>query len=396
MAQKSITASMKYPSVFLVIKFILVIGIICNLLRTIIPIKEKYLNTDYWKRYAVLKKNYYDSIYANKNGSFIPDESLYAYEGGALISGTSPILVNPEIPPLGKYLIGVSSVIFNNENIIILLAGSASLFLLYLIGVRIFTLSITRFIPPFLLSFEPIFTNQFIYVPLLDIVQLFFLLAAQYCFILGMDSRKRILLLFSFANIFLGCFISTKFFASGICILIAWYIVILIHKDIKRLKFLFYTTPLAMFILFITYIKVLFTGYGLRHFLGIQKWIFLYNTGHLHFPFSVWQLILLNRWQTWWGGQQITSDPQWRITWPFIVVATFMVIFFYLGKKIIINVSIEVILAWIVCYFLFISLGDASTRYFVILIPLLYLVMCYGIEKIILRFIQKRTKNNLL
>src|SRR5581483_11711693 len=96
MAQKRTTRSLK---VIYKLAFIILLGlIIFNLASVIFLQRDKYLSSNYWQRFPSLKKAYYDSIYANKKGGFIPDEVLYSFNGGALIQGVSPILINPEIP----------------------------------------------------------------------------------------------------------------------------------------------------------------------------------------------------------------------------------------------------------------------------------------------------------
>ena len=44
----------------------------------------------------------------------IGDDGLYLYEGYRLIQGGDPTLLNAEVPPFGKYLIGASTLVFGN------------------------------------------------------------------------------------------------------------------------------------------------------------------------------------------------------------------------------------------------------------------------------------------
>ena len=183
---------------------------------------------------------------------------------------------------------------------------------------------------------------------------------------------------------------STKFFGTGITIISAWYISIILSEAKKKLIHLTLALPVSLIILLSTYIKVLFTNYPLSQFLGIQKWVFLYNKGHLHFPFSVWQLLLFNRWYTWWGDNKILSDSQWNFAWPIIVVLSLFTIIIYIFRKIPKKRGIEALMAWVVFYLSFLSLSDASVRYFVILLPILYLISVFGLENVIL----SKTKGN--
>ena len=378
----------------LIIGVILVGIIIANLLITILPIKERYVEKNYWGKYQSLKNAYNSSVYQDKKGSFIPDEIIYAYAGGAYIKGVSPILINPETPPLGKYLIGLSILLFNNENVIILIAGIVSLLFLFLIGTQVLSSKVAALLPPFFLSFEPLFKNQFVYTPLLDIIHLTFMLGAFYFFIKAINATKNILLYFLLANLFLGFYLSTKFFGVGIAIIGAWYVYILVSKNKKLFMCLTATLPISILVLLFSYILVFFTNYPPSQFLGIQKWVFLYNKGHLQHPFSVWSLLLFNKWQTWWGTNAILSDKQWSFIWPTIVVISFFTTLFYILGKIPKKRGIEAIMAWVVFYLALLSLSDSSVRYFVILLPLLYVIAIFGLENLVINYFLK--KKNML
>lgn len=364
----------------LIISLLLVLITIFNLGNTIYLQKKQYLS-NYWYKFSTLKQTYLDSQYVNKHPKgWVPDEFVNAYNAGELTKGTNPVLIIPDTPPLGKYLIGLSILVFNNENIISLICGLLSVLLMYLVGRQIYAHTITALLPIFFLSFEPIFNNQFVYTPLFDIIQLVFLLASLYFFNKGFLSKKKYHIFFVLSSILLGCFISTKFFATGITIIAAYYIILLVHKDKKRLIALTVSAPLAIIILLLSYVRVLAFDKNLHTFIGIQKWVFLYHKSQLILPFTIWPLILFNKWYVWYGNQPIISDPQWRITWPIGLIGTIITIAFYVRKKIPHKKEVEVLMAWSVFYILFFSIGQITTRYLIIYIPVLYMITFYGIE----------------
>lgn len=358
---------------------ILLCLIFFNIISVVLPQRDKYLSSDYWQRFPSLKKAYYDSVYANKKGGFLPDETLYSFNGGALIKGESPILVNPEVPPIGKYLIGLSILFFNNEHIIILVSAITSLIMLFLIGRQIFSSSLIALLPSFFLSLEPIFKNQLTYTPLLDIIHLVFLLFSFYFFNCAFKKKKNVFVFFLLTSLFFGFFISTKFFGLGIPVFLAFIAVLVINKKFKKLKLFLASSLVSVLVLLLSYIRVLVIGYPLNRFFGIQKWVFWYNQGHLRLPFSVWPLIFFNKWHTSWSTS-VLSDPQWRLTWPLLAVVSLTTILFYFFGKIKKRDEIEILMAWTVIYFLFLSFGDANARYFVIFIPIMYLISVFGIR----------------
>lgn len=371
-----------------IIFYVLLVIIILNVGLTAWSLKEKYLSSNYWENFPSLEKTFLNSQYVNKHPpGFIPDETAFSYAGGKLIKGTSPVLVVPDAPPLGKYIIGLSTVIFNNDSTFILLAALISLLLLYLLSYQIFLNRTVALIPVLLFSFEPIFKNQLTYAPLMDIFQLVFLLSSFYFFNKGFSKHKT-LLFFFLASLFLGFFIATKFFISGATIVAAWYLVLLLSKDKKKLINLTVSLPVSVLVLLLSYIRVFAFGYTINKFLGIQKWVFLYHQSFIILPFSVWPLLLLNRWYVWFGNKPVISDSQWFFSWPIITVISIITIVLYLLKKIPRNKNLEVLMAWFIIYILFLSLGETFSRYFVILIPVLYIISIYGIISLYKRFVK--------
>jgi hypothetical protein len=363
---------------------LLILGIVFNIGSVVFQQHTKYLAQDYWKRYPALKQIYADSQYANKNvKSFVPDEVVYAYAGGAFIQGAHPLLIIPDAPPLGKYLIGISVLLFQNEHTIMIIAAVLSLVLFYFLAKQILSSTLLALIPVFLYSSEALFKNQLVYTPLFDLMQLVFLLGSFLAFNRGLFSKKRHTIFFALACALLGFFISTKFFVSGITIIAAWYIVLFIRRDKKRLLSLTAVLPLVPVILLATYSRVFAFGYSLRDLIGAQKWIFIYHQGQLIKPFSIWPLLMLNQWYVWWGDKPVLSDSQWTILWPIITLCSAATIILYILKKIPKKAEIEVLMIWAICYLLFFSIGQITVRYFIILLPILYILTMFGISMIV-------------
>lgn len=370
---------MKKISFQRVATIILLAIVFINIFAVIYKNREKYNSKDFWTRMVSLKKTYEESQYVNKHAKdWVPDEFINAYAGGEYVRGKSPVLIAPDTPPLGRYLIGLSGVFFANENIIILISCFFSLLFLYLIGTQIYSHKLTALLPIVMITFEPIFTNQLVFVPLLDIIQLAFLLGSFYFFNKGLKSNKTIF--FLLASILTGCFISTKFFATGVTIVAAFGTVVLLHRSKERITKLLVSLPFIPFVLLLTYVKLLFIGYSLQSFVGVQKWVFLYHKSQLILPFSIWPLLFLNKWYVWYGDKPVISDPQWLLTWPVIASLSFLTIILYIARKIRHTIAVEVLMAWVVWYILFFSVGQVTARYLVIYIPVLYLLSFYLLE----------------
>lgn len=354
---------------------LLVLG---NIISVIVSHPATYFSTNFSSTFQSIEKAYFNSQYIKKNpDGWIPDEVVNTYAGVKYVQGVSPILIAPDTPPLGRYLIGLSVIFFNNPNIIVLISAVLSLCLMYALGMQVFKNSILSLIPVSLFSLEPIFKNQLIYTPLLDIMQLVFLLLVFVFFNKGLI--KRALLFFILSSIFLGCFISTKFFATGLTVVTAMFFVLLYNKFYNKLLRMAYSLPLALVVLLLSYVREFVRSPHILPFLGVQKWIFIYHKSQLILPFSIWPLLLLNKWYVWYGNEKVISDSQWSISWPIITVLFLLTSFLYFMKKIKKNISLEVLIFWVISYILFFSFGQVASRYFVILIPILYIVSFYGV-----------------
>jgi len=106
---------------------------------------------------------------------FIGDNDIYTYAGWKYVHGASPDEINFEHPPLAKYLIGLSAVVFNNPNVIGAALGVFSLLILYELSKKILGRSLFALVPVFMLSLERLFIS-FSSTSMLDIYLVFFLL----------------------------------------------------------------------------------------------------------------------------------------------------------------------------------------------------------------------------
>lgn len=382
---------MKFFKKFLkpIIIIFLLACILYNVVSVILQQPAKYLAHDYWQRFPSLKHAYLDSQYANKHPIWIVDEVAFAYAGGALIKGENPVFVVPDAPPFGKYLIGLSALIFNNEHIIIIIFALLSLILLYILGLTIFSDTLLGLLPVVLFSSEPIFKNQLIYTPLMDLFQLVFLLSYFLFVNKAFLLKKNYSIFFILAGVFLGMFIATKFFISGVTLIAASVIYLIKYYEKKKFVIYLLSLPIAIAILLISYARVFAFGYNFHEFLGIQKWVFLYHNGQLILPFSVWPLLFFNQWYVWFGNAPIIHDSQWVLTWPIITLLSFVTIIFYFLKKISQKKEIEVLMLWVVCYLGFLSSGLIFSRYFLILIPILYIIALFGVIELYKRYKHK-------
>jgi len=175
------------------------------LLLTIFPIgRIVWQKWDYYFSPFDLKRThglYNISQYVKEEGaSWIADEILFSYAGWYYVNGGSPILVNPENPPLGKYIVGFSIRLLNNEKFPSLIFGFLSLFSLFLLSRQFLKWSWLAFLPVVIFAWGKLFQEQWLYVPLFELFALTFLNFAFYFFIKAQSDKKY----FWLSSFFLG------------------------------------------------------------------------------------------------------------------------------------------------------------------------------------------------
>jgi len=142
--------------------------------------------------YHALEQRYNNWVADPSNLNFLlGDNDLYAYAGGKYVRGASPDEINFEHPPLAKYLIGLSILVFNNPNVPSVVLGILSLLVLYELSKKLFGASLFALVPMYILSLERLFT-QFSSTSMLDIYLVFFLLLSA-LLLLYADSSTRLI-----------------------------------------------------------------------------------------------------------------------------------------------------------------------------------------------------------
>lgn len=352
-------------------------------ISTLYKEKEVFFSRGYGQQYESFERAYSTSQYVQKeNPGIIPDQTLESFAGGAFLRGVSPISIIHDQPPMGRYILSLSILLFDNQNTIMILILFLSGLGVFLIGRLILRNTLLSFMPLAIFINEPLFINKFYNSPLLEPIQLPFIIFSLYFFILGVTSKKY-LKWFILTSIMLGFVVSIRFFILGVFLILAMILYFLIKKQLNKKFILFISTlPAVLIVLLISYTRTIQLGSSVLHIIGLQKYIYNYHEIQLSLPFSFWDLIIFNRWHTWWGERGILSDEQWIIIWPISVILTFVFLLLGLLKRMLISNEEGVIILWIVMYALFLSIGNTSTRYFTPLLPFIYIISVSLFKKI--------------
>lgn len=335
--------------------------------------------------FKVYEKKYNQSQWVIPNSKNpISDEDLYTYAGYKYIKGLNPILLNPEAPPLGKYLIGLSILLFNNQRVVSLIISIFSLLLIFLlIYINISSIAAAS-LAVFFTSINTLFADQFIHSPQLDIFQLFFLLLFSLFFTI-FQKLKNYKYLF-FAGFFFGGFISIKFFLMYFSLINASLIIYYFFKKQtikKALTQIVIINGIGLIIYVLTYFRYFILGGTIRSFLGTQKWIVLfYSSSQIDITKllgNYLSLIFFNRWRFWIEGYPTIHYQYWSMLWPIIfVLGLFSVYKLIKDKKTVKNNLVFFIVSFILVYNILLFITPVYPRYLLLLfVPLNILIAIY-------------------
>jgi len=338
--------------------------------------KDIFISRGYSKIYNYLESSYYSSQYVKKEKpGIMPDETFESFVGGAFLRGVNPIHIVHEHPPMGRYIIAFSILLFDNAHTLIVPLLVLSLASCFLIAKIVIKNSLLALIPVTIFSNDPLFISKLQYSPLLESIQLPFVLLSLFFFIRGIKD-ERSFRWFALASLMVGFVISIRFFILGVTLFCAMFLYFIIKKRFNK-QFIYFviSTPISLIVLFASYTKTILDGYSLWQILGVQKYMFYYHQTKLENSFSFWDLILFNRWHIWWGDRSIIRDNTWFILWPMAIFSAFSFLIAWLVKIMRMNEEEKVLSIWVLIYCGLLSIGNSTTRYFLPLVPVVYILM---------------------
>jgi len=203
----------------------------------------------------------------------IGDDCLYAFAGYYyFFQGGDVSAVNFEHPPLGKYLIGLSIFLFNNENMINIIYFLLLLVLVYKTA-RLYLGKYQSLLPLTILMTDPLFLDHTIRSQL-DLPFSLFFLAGVYFYILHFTNRKMIYL----SQLFWSFAFATRFFPF-LAVLEAFMLILVLYKN-KRNVFSFISSlGLIPLVYLLSHFSFFIYHPSLIEFLRHKKWMLAWFTG---------------------------------------------------------------------------------------------------------------------
>lgn len=371
----------------------LVLVVLCALipLTVVIPRVSYYFSPYYTEQtYRAYEQAFLSSQYRVKeHPAIIPDETLFSYVSGAYVRGMDPILANSEHTPLGKYLIGLSIILLKNDRFPSLLFYIVTLLSVYLLAHLVLKNRLFSLVSVLLVEIDVLIQNQIVIAPLLDIIQLPFILFTLYAFTRESEQNT-----YFKTAVLMAVTAATKTVVPAILLLGTFLTFFAIRKEVRKIVPFLYFMPVTAILFVATYARTFLSGYSFFDFLGFQKWIFLYQSSKLIYPFSSLRLLFLNQWQTWWGTHAVVAAVDWSILWPLSTVSSIIagiVVFLQRGRT---EKTVILLLLWVGIYQAFLSLGVVSSRFFLPVLPVQYILTVWFIQFVFKHLIGYTTKNS--
>jgi hypothetical protein len=349
--------------------FLLIILLWINFLINNLPTFTRTYDIDYWQKEFLNTQ----LVKGDKAPRYYSDTEIYAIVGYKYIRGEDPTKIHPEVPPLGKWLIGLSIVIFKNPVIINLLLGWGGLLFLYLISTSIVHKPVLGLLVVLFTSldsqFRLLLTDAYLDIPLF-----FFLTLALWSF-LQAQRKPHWFVLTGFA---IGFMMGTKFYFTSLllyAVLLCW----LFLKGNFRAFFSFVlSSPIILLAYALPYWSAFIQGMNPVGFWHFQGWLTSWWAGNARIPWgTILPLIWSGSWFTWWGPKSIIKVQEWSLLWPVCFIFGLVSIY-----KIIQNRTFPLLLIWMwsVCYLAFLTFTSPFPRYLIILMPFMYLLSLYSLH----------------
>ena len=265
--------------------------------------------------YSYFGKLYSQSQYIKGSASEggIGDDGLYAFAGYYYITGGDISRVSFESPPLAKYLIGVSIILFHNELVINLFYAVILLITVYQLGILLTGDRLIAATSAVLTIIDPLFTNQYAF-SMLDLPMTLLFLGGLVFYLYG-SKQKNPYREFFISALFFALSFTTRFFP-----ILPLLLLILGMNLVKRGRrhwlsfsiFICLVLPLTYIIVHLQYIL----SHSFMDFLHYQYWIIRWRFGE---PFVVGNMlttILTGYYRSWWQQNLWLRRTDWSLLVP--------------------------------------------------------------------------------
>lgn len=311
----------------------------------------------------------------------IGDDGLYALAGYYYFIQKGDVSnVNFENPPLGKYLTGLSILVFGNERVISVIYGFLLLFVTYKLANKLFSNSKIALLSVLLMSLSPLFIDQ-LTSSLIDLPTTLFFITGIYFFIIALKNFK----FFYLSALFLALSFASKFFPflPVILLVLGAYILFIDKKLLKHYILSLFIIPVLYLVVHASYF---INNHSLLDFIKYQYWIIRWRSGNPFVVGNILRTLFLGKYQSWWDKSIFLPYDNWTVFSPLIPVMAFVSPMFFKLKN-----KQFILLIWIMTfiYFLYVFIATTGVEKYLLLVYPLYCILAaytaYSLFSIIIR-----------
>lgn len=302
--------------------------------------------------------------YTGNRRVILSDSEIHMASGLLYAQGADPSYYNFQHPPLIKYLFGFSILLFNNPFIIQILFGLGLIAFTFTLSYRLFHHLPSATMASMLLAIDPLLLDLSSQA-LLDLGLAFFCLAYIHDLIFKPKN-------FIAHGTVLGLIALSKFWAVALFFFIFPQLYKLISRQKINLLFILKSLCVTALVFLLGYTASFITHRGLFNLPFAQLKILKYWLHHSSASLlgNSLLLFLTGHFYNWWSQPPFSLAQPWSLIWPLSLITTLLQIRprpYFSPSKFPLYLPLA--------YLLYLSLQAPFPRYFILIIPFLYIFL---------------------
>lgn len=297
---------------------------------------------------------------------FLSDSDIHIAAAKQYALGADPTKYNFQHPPFIKYLYGFAYLLWGNPLLIQVGFGLLLLCTVYSFGLRLSRNQIVPIAACLLLVIDPLFIDLSAYA-MLDLGQTALLMTYLYFFLY--DSKKWIM-----NGILLGVLAGSKFWGVPLffVVLFSIYNYRAILKNWKPYLLHLLIGGLIFCALYIPTFIIREGKFNIIIF-ELKSLIYWLNHSTSSLPGASLLLFTTGYFKSWWGQNEIIRTLTWSIAWPISLIISLVASLDWFRKKKFKNHKL--LFSFIpILYLIYLGVQIPFPRYFIVILPFLYLV----------------------
>jgi len=309
-----------------------------------------------------------------KGRVFLSDGEIHTAAGYLYTKGALPTEYNFQHPPFVKYLFGLSARFFKTTLPVQFLFSILNIALIYLFSLKLTKSQKISFLSTFLFVLDPLAQSS-LNSTLLDPGQNFFILLFLY---LSLFYPKNYVL----QGVSLGLAAASKFWPPAAFFAVATFLYRFYKKNLSLKNTLKIISTSAL-IFTAAYFPIFLKGKGLFYFIWFQAKVIKYWLDHSisSLPGNNILLFTTGFFKSWWGEKGFLRSSTWSPLWPVLLVFNLIFLWRKTKKKELDKLFFVSFLP--VGYLLYTTLQAPFDRYFLLILPLGYLITVKAVYDII-------------